>query len=98
MYASIRRYKAKSTADLKRRVNDEFVPVISKLPGFIGFYAIDTGGAEIASVSIFETKPNAEESNKIAADWVKKNIPSIGTAEKIVGEIIAHKVAKTQLV
>ncbi len=100
MYVSIRRYKAKSSDDLKRKVNEGFLPLISKAPGFVGFYAIDTGAGEVASVSIFETKDGANESNKTAADWVKKNLPTLGAPEKTVGEVIAHKAtqSKKQLV
>ena len=56
MYATIRRYKAKSSQDLIRKVNEGFIPTISKAPGFIAFYAIDSGTGELASISVFETK------------------------------------------
>ena len=96
MYATIRRYKAKATSDMTRKVNEIFVPQLSKLPGFIAFYAIDSGTGELASVSVFETKSAAEESNKAAAEWIKKHNITIGQAEKTVGEVIAHKTGKLQ--
>ncbi len=100
MYATIRCYKAKSSPDLIRKVNEGFLPTISKAPGFIAFYAVDSGTGELASISVFETRAGAEDSNKAAADWVKKNNLTIGQPEKTLGEVIAHKTAqrKTQTV
>ncbi len=100
MYVSIRRYKAKPSDDIKRKVSAGFLPLISKAPGFVGFYVIETGAGELASVSIFETEDGANESNKTAADWVKTNIPALGTPEKTIGEVFAYKAVqpKKQLV
>ncbi len=100
MYVSIRRYKAKPSDDIKRTVSAGFLPLISKAPGFVGFYVFETGAGELASVSIFETKDGANESNKAAADWVKANIPALGTPEKTIGEVFAYKAVqpKKQLV
>ena len=56
MYASIRRYKTSSAAEVTRRVNEGFVPRISNIVGFLAYYVIDTGEGVLASVSVFETK------------------------------------------
>ena len=48
----------------------------------------------MASVSVFETKGRAEESNKIAASWVKESVPGLlGPVEIIAGEAAAHVTA-----
>ena len=56
-----------------RHVREDFVPLISAVPGFMGYHFTDAGGGTALSTSIFETKANAEESNRVAAEWVKKN-------------------------
>jgi hypothetical protein len=38
MHASIRKYKTDSPAKVTRLVNEEFVPRIKKLPGFLAYY------------------------------------------------------------
>jgi hypothetical protein len=51
-------------------VNEGFVPVISKLPGFVAYYWVDAGGGVMISTSIFQDQASEEESNRKAADWV----------------------------
>jgi hypothetical protein len=91
MYASIRRYKTDSAAEVTRLVNEEFVPRIKSLPSFLAYYVIDTGEGMMASVSVFETMDGAEESNKVAASWVKESLPGLlGPPEITAGEAVAH--------
>ena len=96
MYASIRQYKTKSPTEVADRVKD-FLPIIKKEPGFIAYYAIDTGKNTVASVSVFETETGAEESNEVAAKWVRKNLSSLLDEPRIaVGNVLAHKVLTTE--
>jgi hypothetical protein len=61
--------------------------------GFLGYYITDAGGGTIFSTTIFETKANAEESNRIAAEWVGKNPSVLPPATRVTtGEVIGHKV------
>lgn len=97
MYASIRRYKVNSAAaaEIAQRVNEGFVPIISKAPGFIAYYALEAGNDVVASVSVFQDKAEAAESNRLAADWVRQNIAALmaGPPEITAGEVFAHKAA-----
>ena len=48
----------------------------------------------MASVSVFETKGRAEESNKMAASWVKESLEGLlGPVEITAGEAVAHVTA-----
>jgi hypothetical protein len=92
MYISIRRYKTESSAEVTRPVQEEFVPLISKAPGFVAYYAIEAGDDVWASVSIFDTQAQAEDSNRVAAEWVKKAVASlVGPPEVTAGKVVAHK-------
>ncbi len=92
MHIAIRRYKTDSAAEVTWRVNQGFVPLISSLPGFIAYYGIEAGPDVWASVSVFETTAEAEESSRLAADWRKKNIIHLlAPAEIIVGKVVAYK-------
>jgi hypothetical protein len=71
MFISIRKYKlnsqdAKTRGELTRQINDLFLPQISKSPGFVSYYAADTGSGTLATVSVFESQSGAEESNRQA--------------------------------
>lgn len=91
MHASIRKYKIDSDAvvALAVRVEDGFVPIISKLPGFVSYMVIDAGDGVVASVSIFESEEAAEQSNAAAAEWVRESLSDVitETAEVTAGEI-----------
>jgi len=95
MYASIRRYKVRPGAatEIAQRVSQGFVPIISKAPGFAAYYIVDAGNDVIASVSVFQDQAGAEESNRMAADWVKQNIASLfsGPPEITAGAVTVHK-------
>jgi hypothetical protein len=95
MYASIRRYKIKTgeKEKLNRLVKDEFMPLITGLPGFVDYYGIDAGTDYWASLSVFETRAGAEESNKIASGWVRTNVADliVGPVEITAGDVVVHK-------
>jgi hypothetical protein len=76
-------------------VSQGFVPIISQAPGFVAYYVVDAGNDLVASVSVFQDQAGAEESNRMAADWVKQNIASLvsGVPEITAGAVTVHKKA-----
>jgi hypothetical protein len=99
MYASIRKYKTIPGAadELARRVEQGFVPLVSRAPGFVAYYVVEAGNDVVASVSIFQDQAGAEESNRLAATWVSDNIASLflGPPEITAGEATVHASAST---
>jgi hypothetical protein len=95
MYASIRKYKVHSSQEFSRLVNEGFMPIISQSPGFIAYYGVDSGSGIWSSVSIFETKAEADESNRMAADFVKQNLAALidSGPEITVGDLVVHELA-----
>ena len=96
MYATIRKYEtnAGAAAEIARRVDEGFLPIISKATGFFAYFALDTGNDTVASISVFQDKAGADESNRMAADWVNENIASLfaSPAEITDGEVLVHKI------
>ena len=93
MYATIRRYNGVTNAsEAIRRVNEGFIPIISGIPGFAAYYWVDAGGEVMISVSVFQDRASAEESNSRASDYVRENLVSILpnppqiTAGEVVGQ------------
>ncbi len=97
MYVSVRRYEmdAETVDELMRRVEEGFVPIISNAPGFIAYYALDAGEGVVASISIFTDQAGAEESTRLAADYVKENLAALlqFLPEITAGEVKVHKAA-----
>ena len=97
MYASIRKYKTKpgGVSEVSRLTNEGFLPIISKAPGFVAYYVVDGGNDVVASISIFQDQSGLEESNRMAANWVKENTASLalGTPEITAGAVTVKKTA-----
>jgi hypothetical protein len=95
MFATVRRYEGvdtNRTAELTKKVGENLIPSLSKVAGFGGYYLIEAGNGVLTSISIFDTPAHADESTRIASDWVRSehlesalpNAPKITT-----GEIVA---------
>ncbi len=93
MHLSVRRYENVSNPrELGRHVNDSFLPIITAVPGFVGYYFTDAGNGTMISTSIFNDAAGAEASNKKAAEWIKQNPAVLPTATQVTtGEVIGHK-------
>ena len=94
MFAVIRHYHfdPKESAEIDRRVREGFVPIIKNAKGFVRYYWLDTGNGEGASLSVFRDKAGADESVRLAADWVRDNLSKLLTQkpEIIEGPVKAH--------
>ena len=94
MFAVIRHYHfdPKDSAEIDRRVREEFVPIVKKARGFVRYYWLDTGKGEGASVSVFKDKAGADESVRLAADYGQEHLSKlrIQKPEIIEGPIKAH--------
>jgi hypothetical protein len=100
MFATIRRYAPKSGAvnkasldDLKRRLEDGFVPTLQEVRGFHCYYAVNVGNKELVTISVFEDKTGATESTRRAAEFVKKDPlkDQLGKPEIFEGDLLVAK-------
>ncbi len=75
MHAIIRRYDGvdqNRTTELTSKVNENLVPELNKLPGFMGYYLIDAGNGVFTSLGLFETPEQGVESSKFVATWIRE--------------------------
>jgi hypothetical protein len=97
MFATIRRYELTDqsrASELVKKADETLLPSLSELPGFSGFYVIDAGNGVMSSIGFFDTSAHADESTRIASQWVREqkletvlpNPPKITT-----GEVVVHK-------
>ena len=101
MHVVIRRYQTDpgSVGEIMRHVNEGFIPIIKDAQGFLAYYALNSGAGEIATVSVFEDQAGAEESIKMAADWVRQNLAALlpNPPEITAGEVEAQELSLTSL-
>jgi hypothetical protein len=99
MYAAIRRYHTDpdSLGEVVRRVNEGFVPKISDMTGFVAYFALNAGQGEFGTVSVFEDQASAEESNRVAENWVNENLGELlpTPPDFAAGEVVAYKAKQT---
>ena len=97
MHATVRRYEGVDqgrTDELVKKVDETLLPSLSKLPGFEGYYLIEAGNGVMSSIGLFETSTQADESTRVAANWVRdeKLESALPNPPKITdGKVIAHK-------
>jgi hypothetical protein len=97
MFATIRRYESidnARTGELVKKADETLLPSLSELPGFSGYYLIDTGNGVMSSISVFDTPEHADESTRVASNWVReqKLETALPNAPKITsGEVVVHK-------
>ena len=95
MFATVRRYEgidASHKDELSKKVGESLAPRLSKLPGFSGYFLIDTGEGVMSSIGLFDTPTQANESTRVASEWVRdeklerilKNPPKVTDGEVIV--------------
>jgi hypothetical protein len=97
MFGAIRRYEAidqTRTSELVKKAEDSLLPRLSELPGFDGYYLIQAGDSVFSSVAFFDTAAQAEDSARVASNWVRdeKLETALPNPPKITnGEVVAHK-------
>jgi heme-degrading monooxygenase HmoA len=95
MYALIRQYEGLDTEASEmatRKANTELRPILSKAPGFVSYELLRPEGKDdvVASISVFNSRAEAEASNAVAHEWVRENLPDMAEPHKVAGELVAH--------
>jgi len=95
--ATIRRYEAidqNRTSELIKKAEDSLLPRLSELPGFDAYYLIQADNGVFSSVGFFDTTEHAEESTRVASNWVRQeNLEkALPNPPKITsGKVVVHK-------
>jgi heme-degrading monooxygenase HmoA len=75
MYTSIRRYDGVTDADeVVRRAIGEFAPLLAERTGFQGYWVVKGGDDVVASITVFETREQADASAEAAAEWARERL------------------------
>lgn len=104
MYATQRRYEGIDQTrieELSRKVNDSLMPRLTKMNGFQGYFLMEAGQGVVKSTTLFDTSAQAEDSNRLVAEWTQeeKLETLIPNAPKVaIREVIAHELKAPALV
>ncbi len=55
-------------------VENGLLPLFHKEPGFVDYGLVDVGNNKLVSITIWETREEAQKSATMAASWVERNI------------------------
>ena len=93
MRASIRTYSGpggkKLFVELEKN-KAKIEPLMRPIKGFVSYTLISTGDGG-TSVTVCQDQKGIDESVRIAADWIKQNLPSLAMKPTITeGSVIAH--------
>ena len=94
MYAAVRRTEGVTAPkEVRRHVVEEFLPIISEMPGFVAYYVVDAGEGVMLSTSVFEHQEAEEESSWRAGEFVAQHIAPLSPnpPQITAGEVVAHK-------
>lgn len=96
MYCVVRQYTMKPVDDfdgLIGQVRDGFLPLVMKAPGYVGYSVARTTDGDLVTTGFFQDRAGAEESVRLAADWVRENLASAvdGPPKIIEGEVQFHE-------
>ena|SRR5579859_3064987 len=98
MYQTIREYQTspQSVHEILTQVEKNFLPLISNANGFREYTFIDCGNGVVTSTSLFANRPDGEQFNTIAKNWVNEHLGSLlPTAPRVTsGEVKAHATGK----
>jgi uncharacterized protein YbjT (DUF2867 family) len=78
---------------LMHRVDEEFAQALSQEPGFVSYFAIDTGDGTIETVSLFRDETAAIRSEELAADYVRDDLAEyeLTVIDVTAGEVLVSR-------
>jgi hypothetical protein len=91
MYASIRKYTSSDAAEVIRRADEGFIPLVRDVSGFKAYYMVDGGDGTVVTVTVCDDQAGVEDSVGKAREWVGQNAADLieGAPDVTNGEVSA---------
>jgi hypothetical protein len=93
MFASIRTYNGVGdVAAIRRGARKDLYPLLRKQAGFVSYSLIDAGGGSLTSISVFNTRKQAEAANTAVRELVQQAFKELLPTPPavVVGEVVGH--------
>ncbi|MEA2396742.1 MAG: hypothetical protein QOK25_298 [Thermoleophilaceae bacterium] len=91
MYASVRKYRSSDPAEVIRRADEGFIPLVRQVDGFKAYYMADSGDGGLFTITVCDDQAGVEDSVDKARAWVSENAADLieGAPEVSNGEVRA---------
>ena len=87
MYVVVRRYTgASKLIDAMVERQSEVKDLISAVPGFRAYYAVNTGSGGVATITACDDQAGTTESSRRAAEWVRANVSGVTISPPEISE------------
>jgi hypothetical protein len=76
-----------SVAEVMQRIREGYVPLVREIPGFVSYFgSADPVSGGQAYVGVFDDKAGADESTRVAGEWLRENSYSFFEGDPTVAE------------
>jgi hypothetical protein len=100
-FASLRRYAVSRRGvvdELMHIVDERFADRVAELPGFLGYHALDCGGGELLSISLFGDLEQCEASDELALEFVREELSDFELERtEVIGGTVRASRARAEL-
>lgn len=79
-FATISHYRVKESADptaLVAKVRDDFLPIVTAIPGFWEYRLVIAEDGTVTSIRVFQTQAGADEGNAKAKEWAEADLADL---------------------
>jgi heme-degrading monooxygenase HmoA len=81
--------------EIAERAKEGMLPKFQDQPGFIRYGLADVGNKTCVSISLWETREQADRATPVAAEWVRENLKDrIELKTAVVGDLAFFKGVK----
>ena len=77
MYATVRSYGPSDLVAPLRQHQDAVKSLMGTVTGFRAYYIVETSDGGAVSVTVCDDQAGAEESNAVAAGWIRENLGGV---------------------
>ncbi len=77
MYATVRSYGPSDLVAEMRGHEEDVKSLMGKVTGFREYFLVETPGGGAVSITICDDQAGAEESNAVAAGWIRENLGGV---------------------
>ena len=94
MYMVIRRYAMQPSKvdEVVRKVDEQYLEKLRLIPGYEGYYVIDSGDGKITSITLSADEDVAKETNRLSKEWVDTWLQDVhlDLVETLEGRVVVH--------
>jgi heme-degrading monooxygenase HmoA len=89
-------FKSDTIDEVIRRAETGMLPTFRRQPGFVSYSVVKTGDNSAISITVWQSREQAEAAVQTAASWVRENIASmVETVQNHIGDLAFFSSAGT---